>query len=244
MIDFNSSSSLSGQITALVDAGMQQARTRQSERQYLGASRLGVTCERQLQYEYAKAPVDPDKGFSGRILRIFERGHRIEEAMVGWLRAAGFILKTEGKDGQQFGFSVADGKLQGHCDGVFVAGPEGFAYPALWENKCVGAKAFRELQKSGLAVSKPIYHAQVVTYQAYLGLHEHPAIFTAVNADSMEIYAELVPFDAGLAQKMSDRAVRVIQATEAGELLPRGFAEQTHFECKFCPYAQRCWGGA
>ena len=47
-----------------------------------------------------------------------------------------------------------------------------------------------------------------------------------------------------LAQKMSDRAVRVIQATEAGELLPRGFAEASHFECKFCSYAQRCWGGA
>jgi len=59
----------------------------------------------------------------------------------------------------------------------------------------------------------------------------------------MEIYTELVPFDAALAQKMSDRAVRVIQATEAGELLPRGFAEASYFECKFCSYAQRCWGG-
>lgn len=55
MIDFNSSSSISGQVTALVDAGMQQARARQSERQYLGASRLGVACERALQFEYAKA---------------------------------------------------------------------------------------------------------------------------------------------------------------------------------------------
>jgi len=244
MLDFNSTTTFSERFEALVDAGLQAREQQQGKRQYLGASRLGVSCERQLQYEYAQAPVDPDKGFSGRILRIFERGHRMEDAMVGWLRAAGFILKTEGKDGQQFGFSVADGKLQGHCDGVFVGGPEGFAYPALWENKCVGTKAFRELQKSGLAVSKPIYHAQVVIYQAYLGLHEHPAIFTAVNADSMEIYAELVPFDAALAQKMSDRAVRVIQATEAGELLPRGFAEPSHVECRCCAYAQRCWGGA
>ena len=58
MIDFNSSSSISGQITTLVDAGMQQARARQPERQYLGASRLGVACERALQFEYAKAPID------------------------------------------------------------------------------------------------------------------------------------------------------------------------------------------
>ncbi len=244
MLDFNSTSTFSERFEALVDAGLQAREQQQARRQYLGASRLGVSCERQLQYEYAQAPVDPGREFSGRILRIFERGHRMEDAMVGWLRAAGFILKTEGKDGQQFGFSVADGKLQGHCDGVFVGGPEGFAYPALWENKCVGAKAFRELQKSGLAVAKPIYHAQVAIYQTYLALYDNPAIFTAVNADSMEIYTELVPFDAALAQKMSDRAVKVITATEAGELLPRSFAQADHFECRFCSYAERCWGGA
>ncbi len=244
MLDFNSTTTLSERFEALVDAGLQAREQQQARRQYLGASRLGVSCERQLQYEYAQAPVDPGRAFSGRILRIFERGHRTEDAMVGWLRAAGFILKTEGKDGQQFGFSVADGKLQGHCDGVFVGGPEGFAYPALWECKALGNKSWNDLAKKGLAASKPVYAAQVAIYQTYLGLHEHPAIFTAVNADSMEIYTELVPFDAALAQKMSDRAVKVIKATEAGELLPRSFAQADHFECRFCSYAERCWGGA
>lgn len=57
------------------------------------------------------------------------------------------------------------------------------------------------------------------------------------------LYSTFLPFDAALAQKMSDRAVRVIQATEAGELLPRGTASASHFECKFCSYVQRCWGG-
>lgn len=244
MLDFNATSTFSERFEALIDAGLQERERQQARRQYLGASRLGVACERQLQYEYAQAPVDPGREFSGRILRIFERGHRTEEAMVGWLRAAGFVLKTEGKDGQQFGFSVADGKLQGHCDGVFVGGPEGFAYPALWEAKALGNKSWTDLVKKGLAVSKPVYAAQVAIYQTYLALHDNPAIFTAVNADSMEIYTELVPFDAALAQKMSDRAVKVIKATEAGELLPRSFAQADHFECRFCSYAERCWGGA
>jgi hypothetical protein len=97
------------------------------------------------------------------------------------------------------------------------------------------------LQKNGLAISKPVYAAQVAIYQAYLDLHEHPALFTAVNADTMEIYAELIPFDAALAQRMSDRAVRVITATEAQEQLPRAYLDPTHFECKFCAYAERCW---
>jgi len=107
MIDFNSSSSISGQVTALVDAGIQQARARQSERQYLGASRLGVACERALQFEYAKAPIDHGRDTPGRMLRIFERGHVMEDCMVAWLRDAGFDLRTRKSDGEQFGFSVA-----------------------------------------------------------------------------------------------------------------------------------------
>ena len=241
MMDFNSSSSLSGQITALVDLGMQRLRSEEMPRDYLGASRLGVSCARALQYEFAKAPVDPGRDADGRLLRIFRRGHVIEDCMVDWLRAAGFDLRTRKANGDQFGFSAAGGRLQGHIDGVIVGGPEGFAYPALWENKCLGSKSWRDLEKSGLAVAKPVYAAQVAIYQAYLELHEQPAIFTAVNADTMEIYTELVPFDAALAQRMSDRALTVISATEAGELLPRAFHDPTHFECRMCAWQDRCW---
>ncbi len=241
MLDFNSSSSASGQITALVDAGMQAKARQQERRAYLGASRLGVACERALQFEYAAAPVDPGKDFSGRILRIFERGHTTEALMVDWLHLAGFELRTHGKDGQQFGFSVLDGRLQGHVDGVIVGGPEGYAYPCLWEMKCLGGKSWRELEKRQLAVAKPVYAAQVALYQAYLDLHEHPALFTAVNADTMDIYAEWVPFDAALAQRMSDRAVKVITATEAADQLPRMTTDPAHVECRMCAWSDRCW---
>lgn len=241
MLDFNASASLSGQISGLVDHALEIERDATAAREYLGASRLGAACERQLQYEFAHAPVDEGRAFSGRLLRIFERGHRTEEMVIRWLRLAGFLLKTENAHGHQFGFSVADGRLRGHVDGVLVAGPEGFSYPALWECKCLGAKSWRQLEKNRLAVAHPVYAAQIATYQAYLELHEHPALFTAINADSMEIYAELVPFDAALAQRMSDRAARVISATHAGELLPRAFADSGYFECRMCAWQDRCW---
>ena len=69
----------------------------------------------------------------------------------------------------------------------------------------------------------------------------YPALFTAINKDSEEIWFELVPFDGGLAQRMSDRAVRVITATDSQELLPRHATTPTHVKCKFCPWQDRCW---
>ena len=241
MLDFNHKPTPQERLGYLVDTALQTADAREGRRVYLGASRLGVACERALQYEYAQAPVDPGRAFPGQLLRIFKRGHVVEDCMVEWLRLAGFDLRTRDRNGQPFGFAVLDGKLQGHVDGVFVGGPEGFAYPCLWENKCLNAKSWRDLEKNGLAVSKPIYAAQVAIYQAYLQLHEHPALFTAVNADTMAIYTEAVPFDGALAQRMSDRAVKVVTATEAGELLPRSFTDSTHFECRACAWQERCW---
>lgn len=241
MMDFNASASVSGQLTALIDGGLQARRQREPERHYLGASRLGVACDRALQFEFVRAPVDYGRDFPGHLLRIFERGHVNEECMIGWLREAGFDLRTHDRNGGQFGFSLLDGQLQGHVDGVIVAGPAGFAYPCLWETKCLGSKSWRDLEKHRLAVSKPVYAAQVAVYQAYLELHEHPALFTAVNADTMEIYAERVPFNGALAQRMSDRAARVIAATCAAEQLPRSFTDPAHFACRMCAWQDRCW---
>ena len=48
-------------------------------------------------------------------------------------------------------------------------------------------------------------------------------------------------FDAELAQRMSDKAAGIIKATEAGELLPRAFTSSEFFECKICPYRNKCW---
>jgi hypothetical protein len=50
-----------------------------------------------------------------------------------------------------------------------------------------------------------------------------------------------VPFDAQLAQAMSDRAVVVIKATKAGELLPRITEDPKDWRCKICSHRERCW---
>ena len=251
MLDYNHRPKFFEQVTAVIDEALTAEQASRTPRSYLGASRLGVACERALQYEYAQAPVDPGRELPGRVLRIFEVGHALEALAIRWLRLAGFDLHTEKADGGQFGFSVAGGRIQGHVDGILAGGPEtlGLAYPALWECKTMNARAWRETVKRGVSQAKPVYAAQIAVYQAYMeasvpGISQNPALFTAINKDTQELWFERVPFDGGLAQRMSDRAVRIIQATEAGELLPRLSTTPTHYECKGCAWQDRCWSQA
>ncbi len=248
MLDFNHQPTLAEKITVLIDQTIVEKDKQQTPRQYLGASRLGVICERALQYEYLHTPKDESRDFNGQTLRIFQAGHVFEDLIIDWLREAGFDLYTQKKDGYQFGFSVANGRIKGHVDGVFNDGPDeiGMRYPALWECKSLNNKSWKDTVKRGVAVSKPVYAAQMAIYQAYMetaipGISQNPALFTAINKDTAELYFELVPFDASLAKKMSDKAVRILSACDAGELLPRMTRDPSHFECKFCSWQDRCW---
>ena len=173
MLDYNHSASFAEGINELIDAGLEAGNAARTPRDYLGGSRLGVPCERALQYEYAATPKDDGAEFSGKTLRIFAAGHLFEDLAAGWLRGAGFELYTtrgNRPDGGQFAFSVAGGRIRGHVDGIIAAAPEGLllAAPALWECKSLNAKSWKDTAKRGVAVSKPVYAAQIAVYQAYM----------------------------------------------------------------------------
>lgn len=252
MLDYNHRPGIAERVNAAIDAALIAEREANPPRTYLGASRLGHACERALQFEFTGAPKDDGADFGGQTLRIFEIGHQLEDLAIRWLRAAGLDLYTRKgnrPDGEQFGFSAAGGRIRGHVDGIIASAPAlfGIGTPALWECKTMNAKNWRACVKDGVAVAKPVYAAQIALYQAYMegtipGISAHPALFTAINKDTAELHHELVPFDAGLAQRMSDRGVRILQATDAGELLPRIATNRDFFECRFCPWAARCWG--
>ena len=237
------SGTASQRINALIDSALVEQRRRQRPRDYLGGSRIGEPCARKLVYELTHVPIDEGKGFDGRMLRIFDAGHEFEDLSIRWLRAAGFDLRDKGQDGRQFGFSIAGGRIRGHVDGVIVAGPDvGISWPALFEHKSLNAKSWADLVKRGVDLSKPIYSAQLQIYMAYMNLAA--ALFTAVNKDTQALYHEVVKFEASAAQALSDKAVDIIRAAEAGELPPR-IAESPDFHlCRWCFFAQRCWSDA
>ncbi len=227
-------------LNSAIDTALVAADRAKPPRDYLGASRIGEPCGRRLVYEITQTPKDDGGDFAAGTLRIFDVGHQLEDLCVGWLHSAGFDVRTRNRSGGQFGFAIADGRIRGHIDGAIVAGPDiGIPWPVLWEHKALGQKSWSEVVGRGVRAARPVYFAQVQLYMAYMQLPV--ALFTATNRDSLALYHEIVPFDAGEAQALSDKAVSVIRAAEAGELLPRIATAPDVYLCRTCPYARRCW---
>jgi hypothetical protein len=233
-IDFNrahvSATPINTAINDLIEtAAMPEVNTRQ----YLGASSIGSECLRRIQFDWMV-----DGVHSQRMLDIFHRGDVFEARSREVLTGIGFRFAPDAT----LGFEALGGLFRGHADGIIDAGPNlpGLVFPCVWEHKCLGSRGWKEIERDGLEKARPQYAAQVWLYQAYLD-HMNPALVTITNADTCERLHLAFPFNAERAQAWSDRAVSVIEATRAGELLPRGFKDSEDWHCRMCGHRERCW---
>ena len=244
MIDLNSKTAerqaISDAITMRIDVAIERANLAEPHRKYLGCSYLGDECERKIQLTYMERP-----GFSGQLLRIFDRGRWAEDYIAGWFQRAGIALVTEQPDGGQFDVEFLGGRVRGHADGIIAgsvtATPLPFDVPALWECKCLGDKSFKDLVKRKLRLSKPTYWGQIHLYMMGLGLSR--CLFTAMNGNTLELYHEVVGYDSAVGNDLLQRAERILMYCGAGELVSRAF-EQTDYRCRFCDWNERCWNRA
>jgi hypothetical protein len=241
VIDLNSKTAISERVTYLVDERIDAAAAAEPRRGYLGASVVGLPCERQVQYHYLCALGRVERRVPGaRVARIFDRGHVYEEKARRWLKAAGFVFAT--KNGNAF--SDFNGRFGGHVDGVIGAWRRAdvecpLNLPVLWECKCLGEKNFNRLQKERLRKYSSTYFAQVQLYMGYLGLDS--CLFTAINANSMAFFHQLVRFDPNEFSLCRARVAAVIETTENGSFLPRCTQNRDFFQCKWCDFSDRCW---
>lgn len=210
------------------------ASTLPQPRAYLGGSVLGQECERRLWYSFRFAT--GGEGFDGRMLRLFDRGQREEAVFVQELRAIGCTVhELDPSTGQQFRFKAAHGHAGGGIDGVALGVPEA---PKTWhlvEMKTHNARSFAELQKGGVAKSKPEHWAQVQIYMRWAALDR--TLYLAVNKDTDELYAERVKVDTEAGEALEAKAERIIFAAEPGLRLSE---DPSFFKCKFCPASTVC----
>lgn len=219
-------------IGAAIDAA-HEAR-QELPRPHLGASIIGHKCDRYIWLSFRWAVVEQ---FSGRILRLFRRGHMEEATVHEDLRLAGCKVQTiDPATRKQFRFD--DGHFGGSCDGIITHGvPEAVKVPHLLEVKTHSAKSFVDLQKNGVHKSKPQHWAQMQVYMHAFELTR--ALYYSVNKDTDEIYTERVQIAQPEPMKLFAKAQRLIASDRIPEPLS---TDPTWFECRYCAAHDQCHG--
>ncbi|MCL7405925.1 hypothetical protein MWN63_08020 [Paradonghicola geojensis] len=213
-----------------------EARQGDGFRDHLGASILGKSCARALWYDFRW--VTPAR-HSGRLLRLFETGQLEEDRLVRNLRATGAtVLEVDPETGRQFRVEAHGGHFGGSLDGVAIGIIEA---PKTWhvlEFKTHGVKSFNELAAKGVALAKPQHCAQMQIYMHLTGITR--ALYVAVCKDTDALHIERIEADSAMAERLLDKAGRVIFAQHP----PARISEDpAWFECRFCDHNAVCHEG-
>jgi hypothetical protein len=202
-------------------------------RNHLGASLIGRECARELWFSFHWCTLER---FDGRMLRLFNTGHLAEPKMVALLKLIGCQVWQIDANGKQFRINGHRGHFGGSMDGVAVGIPdlpEGLA--AITEFKTHGEKSFVKLVADGVRVAKPEHVTQMNIYMGKNSLTW--AFYMAVNKNTDELHAELIPFDPTQYQRYLDRSAMIIDSATPP---PRISNTPGFFKCKFCSHIKLC----
>ena len=223
------------------------------ERAYLGASIIGDACERKLWYDFHWA-ADPED-FGGKLLRLFDTGHREEARMIEDLRRSGVeVWDTDPDDdlpngtARQIGVSEIAGHFRGHLDGIALGVKEAPKAPHVLECKTHSPKSFKKLLLSGVAISKPMHYAQMQIYMHLLAIKR--GLYLAYGKHESEedkcdgLYAERIDYDPLAAERLIAKAHRIITGRAPPPPLHKNPKARMAWDCGYCAKIGICHEGA
>jgi len=182
-------------------------------RDHLGASRIGIKCNRALFYEFRWCY---PPGFDGRILRLFETGHFEETRLLNNLKDIGLNIHDEQTKYNCFGGHYA-GSIDAMLDDTIV------------EIKTMSAKKFKDLKIKGI----PGQHlAQMQQYMHSSGCNT--ANYFVVCKDTDDIYHKVIEYDNEYAKLLMKKADEIIFRDDMPDPYP------TYYDCMFCAYKPLC----
>lgn len=204
-------------------------------REYLGWSQIGRPCERELWLAFRWAF---NQKFEGRMLRLFDTGHREEERVIHELRAIGCDVKSvDPVSGKQYGTKAHGGHFRGHLDAMVTGLPEAPKTTHLVDVKTIKAKKFDQLLKEGMEKMYPEYWAQAHGYMGEYKLSRGMYIFVCKDDD--RIHCERFDYDQTVYQKYMQRAEKIIFSDRAP---PPISTDPTWYQCGYCSAKDLCHG--
>ena len=204
-------------------------------RDHLGASIIGKECRRAIWYNFRWAA---KPNFEGRMLRLFETGHKQEARLIANLKDIGLTVYDRDPDsGGQIHYEEFGGHFSGSLDAVAKGFPEA---PVAWhcvECKTMNTKTFAQLRLHGVEKVKGVHLAQMQVYMGWSGIDR--AFYLVVCKENDQIYQERVYFDNEHFQRLRQKAKDIILF----EKPPFKISDSTkNFKCKYCDYQDICFG--
>lgn len=241
---------MSARISSEVDAQCVEEYGSEPPRKHLGASIIGDDCAYRIWANWRWLRLEK---FSGRMHRLFQRGHREEHQFIDRLTKIGFqVFDIDPATGKQFRIEGCEGHFGGSAD-TFAWAPQryGLDAPLLVEYKTHNEKSFTKLagkclakspdykrdkaNAAGVQKSKPQHYRQMCSYGRAYGVRY--ALYCAVNKDTDELYFEIVELNYGEADDIFRKADTVVWSQVP---LARISQTATYYECKMCNLVGVC----
>ena len=197
------------------------------ERDYIGASQIGEPCARKVWLQFNRLSFQ--EKFSGRMLRLFNRGNREESFFEHVLQAIGFKIVESCLE--QAGFK--SGFFAGHSDGILMR--DGIRYVA--EYKTHNDKSFKTLVLDGVKEAKPLHYAQMMVYGRKFKCDK--ALYCAVNKNDDTLHIEVLDIDQDFSIAMEKHAHDLAASYKPPEKIARSASD---YRCKMCSAAKQCHG--
>lgn len=207
-----------------------------SRRPHLGCSAVGRDCSREIWYNFRWAG---QVTWSGRMLRLFDRGQREEAVLVDALKSIGCeVWEEDPRTGKQFKVKFESGHIKGSADGVCRGVPGDPNTPHLLEFKTHNDKSFKHVKSKGVAESKPQHMVQMMLYMK--GLNLTKALYIAVNKNDDEIYTERINYNEVLADEYLEKAKDIVSS----DVEPAKISQRPDwYQCTFCSFKGQCHFG-
>lgn len=213
-----------------------------STRFHLGASSIGKACNREIWYSFRWAD-NPKE--TGRMRRLFRRGHEAEAVFADELRMIGVTVHTVDErrvtpdnPAPQFQIFTFAGLFGGSMDGCAIGIPEA---PKRWhvvEFKTHNNAQFKQLQKLGVKGAHYKHWVQCQIYMGFTGMHR--TFYMGENKETSELYKERIHFEPKVFKALVDKAYMIIFSPG----IPGRISEDPHSrDCQHCDYQFQCHYG-
>jgi hypothetical protein len=184
----------------------------------------------------------PSTQTDGRMLRLFQTGHREEARTIQDLRDAGITVYCDDGNGKQIHMQDPDcPHFSGSVDGVGYGFPEYEKDPVLIEIKTMATAGFQRLKAKGVKDQKPEHYAQMQMYMHWSQQTTAPiktAIYICVCKETDEIYEQYVHYLKDDGDLYTRRAHEIIKAPVPPDRIKN--ASEKSYNCRYCDYIDLC----